>query len=208
MKALIFHGPGRISVEDVPEPVPAPGELVLRVQAAAICYSDIRVYRGEKKARAGVVPGHETAGVVQRPGEGVRGFSDGQAVVVCPIVACGRCDFCLRGLRNRCPERVTLGYETDGGLAEYMLVPRRLLELGHLLPVPEGLPLETAALTRHPAPARSASDSAHVFFRAPASPGQTLGMCHHCLELVSVQLLPEARHRMPAILAFPLPSAA
>lgn len=146
MKACIFHEPGRISVEDVPEPRPGPGELLLRVGAAAICHSDIRVYRGLKKASPGVIPGHETAGVVVEAGEGVSQFRPGNRVAVCPILACGHCRFCLQGKRNRCLSRRTLGYEENGGLAEYMLVPRELLALGHVFPVPEGLSLERAAL--------------------------------------------------------------
>jgi L-iditol 2-dehydrogenase len=147
LKACIFHGPGHVSVEDVPDPKPGPGEALLRVSAAAICHSDIRVYRGQKKARPGVVPGHETAGVIEAVGEGVEGVQPSDRVVVCPILACGRCEFCAQGKRNRCPERRTLGYEEDGGLAELMLIPQSLLALGHVFPVPPGLSLETAALT-------------------------------------------------------------
>jgi len=147
LKACIFHGPGHISVDDVPDPKPGPGEALLRVSAAAICHSDIRVYRGQKKARPGVVPGHEMAGVIEAVGEGVEGIRPGDRVVVCPILACGRCEFCTQGKRNRCPERRTLGYDEDGGLAELMLIPQALLALGHVFRVPAGLSLEIAALT-------------------------------------------------------------
>lgn len=147
MKACVFHGPGRITVEERPVPTPGPGDILLRVAAAGICHSDIRVFRGEKKARAGVIPGHEIAGVIAAVGQGVEGFQVGDRVVVCPILACGRCFFCQRGFRNRCLARVTLGYEEDGGLAEYMLIPHRLVALGHVLPVPAGLSLEIASLT-------------------------------------------------------------
>ena len=147
MKACILHGPGHVSVEDVPDPKPGPGEALLRVSAAAVCHSDIRVYRGQKKARPGVIPGHEMAGVIEAVGEGVEGVRPGDRVVVCPILACGTCEFCAQGKRNRCPQRRTLGYEEDGGLAELMLIPRGLLALGHVFPVPPGLSLEMAALT-------------------------------------------------------------
>jgi L-iditol 2-dehydrogenase len=147
MKALVFHEPGKISIEQRREPQPGPRDLLLRVGAASICASDIRVYRGEKKARPGVIPGHETAGVVAAVGAGVTEFRPGDRVVVCPIVADGRCFFCLQGKRNRCLNRITLGYEEDGGLAEYMLVPDRLLDLGHVFRVPDDLPLQRAALT-------------------------------------------------------------
>ncbi len=147
MKACIFHGPGSVTVEDIPAPEPGPGEMLLRVEAAGLCHSDIRVYAGEKYARPGVIPGHETVGTVVGLGEGVEGFHPGQQVTVCPIIACGRCYYCQRGLRQRCLERRTLGYDENGGLAQFMLVPRRLVELGHVLPLPLGLSPEAATLT-------------------------------------------------------------
>jgi L-iditol 2-dehydrogenase len=71
----------------------------------------------------------------------------GQRVAVDPIVADGDCFFCRQGKRNRCVRRVTLGYEADGGLAEYLLAPAPLVAQGHLLPVPADVPLTRACLT-------------------------------------------------------------
>lgn len=147
MKACVFHGPGDVRVEERPRPRIGPGEMLLEMRATGICYSDIRVYKGEKKARAGVIPGHEPVGVIAALGEEVEGFRTGQEVALCPILACGACFFCRRGYRNRCPQRTTLGYEEDGGLAEYMLVPAALIRLGHVFPLPAGLPASRATLT-------------------------------------------------------------
>jgi L-iditol 2-dehydrogenase len=147
VKALVFHEPRRIAVEDVPDPSPGPGEVLLDVGAAAICHSDIRVYLGQKHARAGVIPGHEIAGTVAGVGDGVADFSIGDRVVVYPIVACGRCEFCRSGRRQRCPERKTLGYDENGGLAQRVLLPAAIVSLGHVLRVPEGLSLQRACLT-------------------------------------------------------------
>ncbi len=147
MRACVFHGPGDIRVESVPEPKPGRGEVVLRVEATGLCHSDIRVYKGEKKAKIGVIPGHEIVGVIADVGEGVDGLKKGQRVALCPIIACGRCFYCLRGQRNRCLKRTTLGYEENGGLAQYMLVPASIVSLGHVLPVPEGLSPDVATLT-------------------------------------------------------------
>ena len=146
MKACVFYGPGDVRVEERPQPRPGPGEMLLEMQATGICYSDIRVYKGEKKARPGVIPGHEPVGVIAALGEGVEGFRTGQEVALCPILACGACFFCRRGYRNRCPQRITLGYEEDGGLAEYMVVPAALVRLGHVFPLPPGF-LPRATLT-------------------------------------------------------------
>lgn len=147
MRATIFEAPGQVTVQDRPTPVAGPGAVRLRVAATSLCASDIRVYRGEKHAKAGVIPGHEIAGIVDAVGDGVTGITEGDRVVVCPVVACGRCRFCLIGRRNRCLHRQTLGYDLDGGFAEQLLVPAALVSLGHVLPVPAGLPLDIAALT-------------------------------------------------------------
>jgi len=147
MKACVFHGPGDVRVEERQRPRPGRGEMLLEMRATGICYSDIRVYKGEKKARAGVIPGHEPVGVIAALGEGVDGFRTGQEVAVCPILACGACFFCRRGYRNRCPQRTTLGYDDDGGLAEYMLVPAAVIRVGHVFPLPAGLPPSRATLT-------------------------------------------------------------
>ncbi len=147
MKALVFHEPGRIAVEELADPAPGPGEVLVRVGAAAICHSDIRVFLGQKHARAGVIPGHEIAGVVAEVGPEVASPRAGDRVVVCPIVACGHCPFCLSGRRHRCPQRRTLGYDEHGGLAAYLLVPKALVSLGHVLPVPPDLPLQRACVT-------------------------------------------------------------
>ncbi|MEX2229587.1 MAG: alcohol dehydrogenase catalytic domain-containing protein [Dehalococcoidia bacterium] len=147
MRATIFHEPGRVTVEERPQPEVERGEVRLRVAAASLCASDVRVYRGEKYASPGVVPGHEIAGVVDAIGEGVSGVVEGERVILCPIVACGQCRFCLVGRRNRCVDRKTLGYDLDGGFAEWLRVPAAIVRLGHVFPVPADLPLEIAALT-------------------------------------------------------------
>ncbi|MBM3139737.1 MAG: zinc-binding dehydrogenase [Chloroflexi bacterium] len=147
MRATIFHEPGKVTVEDRGTPAAGPGEIRLRVAAASLCASDIRVYKGEKHAAPGVVPGHEIAGVVDAAGEGVTGVAEGDRVVLCPILACGQCRFCQLGRRNRCVSRRTLGYDLDGGFAEWLRVPAEIVALGHVFPVPADLPLEIAALT-------------------------------------------------------------
>lgn len=147
MQALIFHAPGRIQVEERPVPVIRPGEALLRVGVASVCASDLRVFRGEKKAKAGVIPGHEMAGVIERVGEGVAGVHPGERVVVCPIIACGECYFCLIGRRNRCLKRVTLGYDEDGGFATYVRVPAALVSMGHVIKIDSEIDDEVAAMT-------------------------------------------------------------
>ena len=147
MRATVFNAPGDVSVADRPTPSPGPGEVRLRVGAASLCASDVRVYRGEKHAEPGVIPGHEVAGVVDAVGADVDHIAEGERVILCPIIACERCRFCLVGRRNRCVARRTLGYDLDGGFAEHVLVPAALVRTGHVLRIPDTLPLDVAALT-------------------------------------------------------------
>jgi L-iditol 2-dehydrogenase len=146
MKACVFRAPGDVAVVDMPVPEAGRGEIVLRVAAAGLCHSDVRVFKGEKYAKQGVVPGHEISGVVAQVGDGVDGIETGEHVSLCPIIACGSCSFCRVGKRNRCPKRITLGYDENGGLAEYLLVPEPIVRLGHVFKLPDGVPLDLASL--------------------------------------------------------------
>lgn len=168
MEALIFHEPGKISVETRPIPKIAAGEVLVKVGATSVCASDIRVYKGEKKANPGVIPGHEISGQVVQVGAGVEEVSSGDRVVVCPIIACGECYYCLMGKRNRCLHRLTLGYEEDGGFANYLRVPQALVKLGHIIKVPGSMDYEMACMTEPFACALNSLESCRVL------PGSTL----------------------------------
>jgi L-iditol 2-dehydrogenase len=146
MKACIFREPGSLQVVELATPWPGPGEVLLKVRAASLCASDLRVYRGEKEARHGVVLGHEIAGEVVATGLGVSSVREGGHAVVYPVLPCVGCYFCQRGKANRCLRRTTLGYEENGGLAEFVLIPERGVESGHVFPVPEEFPWELAAM--------------------------------------------------------------
>lgn len=145
MRALRFYEPLRVAVVEVPEPRPGPGEVLLKVHATGLCNSDVRVYVGEKKAVPGVIPGHEITGEVAALGAGAQA-EIGATVALCPILCCGRCSFCREGFRNRCPARKTLGYDLDGGIAEYVCVPAPLVAMGQLLPLDPATPAERRAL--------------------------------------------------------------
>lgn len=147
MLACTFHGPGDVRVGELPRPEPSAGEVVVRVVATALCASDIRVYRGEKHARLGVVQGHEIAGTVEALGAGVVEAREGDRVSIYPVVACGECYFCAMGKRNRCLKRVTLGYDLNGGLAEYVLVPAQSVRMGHIVSLPDDVPFEIGAMS-------------------------------------------------------------
>ena len=131
VKALVFTAPGQVELLDVPEPDPAPGEVLVEVRAAGICGSELHGARHPGFRQPPLIMGHEFAGI----GAG------GEAVVVNPILSCGRCAECQRGLRHVCREREIIGVHRAGGFAERVAVPASALR-----PLPAGLPWEAAAL--------------------------------------------------------------
>jgi 2-desacetyl-2-hydroxyethyl bacteriochlorophyllide A dehydrogenase len=128
MKALQFLGLHRAELADIPEPSPAAGEVVVRVDAVGICHTDLEILRGNYPAIFPVVPGHEFAGEVVAMGSGVADSWMHRQVAVDPLVTCGSCAWCLAGRRNLCASMRAYGSELDGGLAEYVAVREQNLE--------------------------------------------------------------------------------
>jgi len=143
MKAAVletFHQP--LAVREVPLPDPGPGEVTVEVKACGLCLTDIHILEGRvPTVRPPLVPGHELAGVVVKRGPDVTDCAIGDRVAVATDVNCGRCDFCLRGESNRCPNLVRIGFERNGGMAEAVNVPAANVE--RLAP---GVPMEKAAI--------------------------------------------------------------
>lgn len=147
MKAGILEDVNRLRFSTVAEPVLAPGDMLLKVEAATVCGTDIRILRGKKTSgiRYPSILGHEFAGTVVNTG-GHAQFKTGQAVCVCPQFACGHCEYCIRGAENLCRNLTAMGYEIDGAFAEYVRIPARGVTAGNVFAMPEGLSFETAAL--------------------------------------------------------------
>jgi propanol-preferring alcohol dehydrogenase len=152
-------------VRDVPEPDPGPGQVVVRVEGAGICHSDLHLLHDFDEGMMPFEPpftlGHENAGRVHALGDGVRGLEIGEPVAVYGPWGCGRCRRCLRGWENYCERQAELtafapGLGADGGMAPYLLVPdpRHLVPLGDLDPV-VAAPLTDAGLTPYHAVMRS-----------------------------------------------------
>jgi L-iditol 2-dehydrogenase len=148
MRVLAYRGPGRLELEDRPEPRAGHGEVVLRVEACAICGTDLRIAAGAHAAyrdAGGRVPGHEIAGTVAQAGPGARA-AVGDRVFVVPNYGCGACRPCRRGQVTLCPAKRAVGVTEDGGLADYLLLPAALVAQGNLLPVAAGTDAAAAAL--------------------------------------------------------------
>ena len=152
MKAARLHAYGHpLQIDDIPTPTPGPGEVVVAVQGAGFCHSDIHVIDGEIQIlpKMPLVLGHENAGVVAATGAGVRTIREGDAVAVFGGWGCGQCSLCVTGHEQLCETPAWAGLSIhDGGYAEYLLVPqeRYLVALSSLKPV-DAAPLTDAALT-------------------------------------------------------------
>jgi threonine dehydrogenase-like Zn-dependent dehydrogenase len=143
MKAVVWTDYGEIAVQDVPRPEPGPQEVLVRVQAAALCKTDVGMIRhGILGIRPPVIIGHEVAGVVERLGPGVPDDMAGRLVALDPPVPCRVCRVCRAGLRHMCPNTRHIGAHTPGGMAEYITIDYR-----NAYPAPAGLSPEAATLT-------------------------------------------------------------
>ncbi|HEX5415334.1 MAG TPA: alcohol dehydrogenase catalytic domain-containing protein [Chloroflexota bacterium] len=125
MRALRIVGERQVVVREKPEPRPGPGEVVVKMRAAAICGSDLHPYRHPRPAdlEGDLIPGHEPCGEIAAVGSEVRGWQVGDRVVVYFRRTCGDCYYCRSGHRNVCVNRrSSYGVGADGSDAEYMAV--------------------------------------------------------------------------------------
>jgi threonine dehydrogenase-like Zn-dependent dehydrogenase/GNAT superfamily N-acetyltransferase len=138
MKALVYEGPGRKSLQERPLPtIEAPGDAVVKVTKTTICGTDLHILKGDvPTCTPGRVLGHEGVGIVEKAGAGVTQFKKGDRVLISCISSCGKCEYCRRGMYSHC---VTggwiLGNTIDGTQAEYVRIPHADTSLYH---IPEG----------------------------------------------------------------------
>ena len=143
MRAVRFHGQGRpVAVEEVDEPRPGPGDVLIDVAAAGVCGTELHFLDGLlTPARTPITLGHEVAGVVAEVGTEVEGVAAGDRVAVHYLHACHRCRWCRAGNDHLCDSPLGfLAFVTDGGFADRIVVPASAA-----VPVPEGLDLPAAA---------------------------------------------------------------
>lgn len=127
MKAIVYHGVGQRSWEDVPDPtIQEPTDAIVRVDAVTICGTDLHILKGDVPAVTdGRILGHEAVGTVTEVGDGVSNLSPGDRVLVSCITSCGRCGYCREGSYSQCQGGGgwILGHLIDGTQAEYVRVP-------------------------------------------------------------------------------------
>lgn len=147
MKALRYHAPGDVRVEDVPEPVCGPDEIKIRVRNCSTCGTDVKIRaNGHVNITRVTIMGHEIAGeVVEVGAEAPRDFTVGERVQVIAAVPCGDCYECDKGWMEVCQNQTSMGYQYDGGFAEYMIVPKAVLAVDGVNRIPDGVGFDEAS---------------------------------------------------------------
>ncbi|MFC7328847.1 zinc-dependent dehydrogenase [Marinactinospora rubrisoli] len=147
MKVARFYAPGDIRIEEAPEPTAGPGEIKLRVRNCSTCGTDAKIRRhGHHHIVPPRVIGHEIAGEVVEAGEGVSGWSAGDRVQVIAAIPCGECPDCRRGWQTICPNQESMGYHYEGGFAEYLVVPAKVLAVDGVNRIPDGVSFAEASV--------------------------------------------------------------
>ncbi len=135
MKAALLKSPGVMELEDLPRPECPPGGALLKMVACAVCGTDVKMLQqGHRDLAYPRILGHEIVGRIEEI-DRTCGLKEGDLCQVWPGIACGSCGSCLRGADNRCRNMKIMGFNFDGGFAEYMALPGQSLSRGaNLLP--------------------------------------------------------------------------
>ncbi|WP_088279164.1 zinc-dependent alcohol dehydrogenase family protein [Ideonella sp. A 288] len=138
MQALVYHGPGKKSLDDRPKPtLQAPTDAIVRITKTTLCGTDLHILKGDvATCQPGTVLGHEGVGVIDAVGAGVTAFKPGDKVLISCISACGRCEYCRKGMYSHCTTGGwILGHRIDGTQAEFVRTPYADTSL---YPIPDG----------------------------------------------------------------------
>ena len=147
MKAAVLHGIDQMAVEEVPVPAVDDDSALMRVEAACVCGSDIRIlHHGNPRVIPPTITGHEASGVIVSVGARVNGLKLGDRVSIGADVPCGLCDWCRNGLGNNCEINYAVGYQIPGAFAEYMKIPQLICAEGPISQFAHQLSFEEAAL--------------------------------------------------------------
>ena len=149
MKAAFLTASRTLELRDIPDPVAPDDGLVLDVRACGICGSDLRRWKeGPLPGVAGMIPGHEAAGVVSAAGKAQSRYTAGDRLAIAPDVHCGRCYYCRRGLYNLCDAIRFIGVtpELSGALAQKLVLTGEILANGIVHRMPEGMSFAEASL--------------------------------------------------------------
>ena len=163
MKAVLYHAPNDLRVEEIGEPCCAGNEILLKIEACAICGSDMKAaFYGNPRIKPPRIMGHEFVGHIVDTGNLISDFQTGERIVMATSISCGKCLYCKKGWLNLCRDILPMGFSYDGGMAEYVLIPSLAIENGHLVKVGKVLPSEIASLAEPVSCAVNAIESCSV----------------------------------------------
>lgn len=165
MLAARMYGIDDVRVEEVPTPAPGAGEILIKIEAAAICGTDIRMISNGAKGIDAEHPktlGHEFAGTIYQLGEGVTGYHIGQRVAMAPNFGCGICDQCVSGNIHLCKDYLAPGINIDGGFAEYCLIPAPAVRGGNLCILDNNVSFEEGAINEPLSCVCNGFEQAHI----------------------------------------------
>ncbi|GHU63319.1 alcohol dehydrogenase [Clostridia bacterium] len=148
MKAARLYGKNDLRVCDIPKPGIHEGEILLKVKAAAVCGTDLRMWRNGASGidqDHPVTLSHEFSGVIEQVGKEVAGYKPGDRVSIAPNIGCGVCDRCVSGNSHHCQALKAFGVHIDGGFAEYVKIPALAVSHGNVTPLADGVSFEAAA---------------------------------------------------------------
>ena len=165
MKAALLTGPEKIEIDEVAEPWPAPGEVMIQPEIAGICGTDVSFFLGHRSVPFPFVLGHEVVGRVSGVGEGVTQFKPGERVIVEPNYPCGTCRLCLAGRGAVCAQKKSMGVNVPGCFAQQATAPAEFVWR-----VPESISDEDAA-TLEPL-----AVSMHALLKSGARAGDTVAV--------------------------------
>jgi L-iditol 2-dehydrogenase len=148
IKTARLYAPGDLRLESIPDPQAGPGDLLIRVLACGTCGTDVKIFRsGHQHISLPRVIGHEVTGEIVEVGAGVSGWAVGDRVEVIAAIPDGTCYECRRGFWTVCENLESIGYQYDGGFAELMRVPAKVLAVDGVNRIPEGMDPSEAAVT-------------------------------------------------------------
>ena len=148
MKAMRFHGPGDLRMEEVERPQIGAGEILVKPEVTLTCGTDVKMFmRGHRLVTKPVIIGHEFVGTVAEVGSQVENVQEGMRVVAANSAPCDTCFFCMRGQPNLCEHLMEslIGFSCPGAYAEYVKVPERIVQ-HNLFQLPDHVPSTNAAL--------------------------------------------------------------
>jgi len=148
VKVVRFHAPGDVRIEEAAEPTPGTADVKIRVRNCSTCGTDVKILRfGHHHIVPPRVMGHEIAGEVVEVGADVQGWQPGDRVQVIAAIPCGECRECRLGRMTVCPNQESIGYHYEGGFAEFMVVPAKVLRVDGLNRVPDEVGFAEASVT-------------------------------------------------------------